>query len=65
MKQTLTHDEVIALLKKLQGSKPLRAFAPEVGVSAGYLSGVYAGKYGIGEKLLGALNLQLVYKKVA
>ena len=53
----LTHAEVLARLKKLQGDRSLRDFAEALGISAPYLSDIYLGHRGVGPKLLKILNL--------
>ena len=46
--KTLTHEKVVARLKKLQNGRTAEDFAQEIGFSGGYLSDVYAGKRGLG-----------------
>ena len=53
----MTHKQVLARLKKLQNGRTLVVFGQEIGVTAGYLSDVYAGKRGLGEVLLTYLRL--------
>jgi hypothetical protein len=57
MAKTLTHDAVIARLKKMQKGKTLTSFAAELAISPAYLCDVYAGKRGLGGKILGRLGL--------
>lgn len=57
MTKRMTHQQVISRLKKMQGKRTLQVFGAEIGVTAGYLSDVYAGKRGLGEVLLGYLRL--------
>jgi len=55
--KTLSHEKVLARLKKLQNGRTLTAFGQEIGVSAGYLSDVYRGKRGLGEIICGYLKI--------
>ena len=55
--QTLTREAVIERMKAAQGERSLRQFAIEIGVSAAYLSDVYLGKRGIGQKILKHLKI--------
>lgn len=53
----LTHDEVIAALRKRQGSLTLRQFALKLDLSAAYLSDVYRKNREPGKKILKHLGL--------
>lgn len=44
MTKCLTMDDVIAILKKKQGDKPLREFAAEIGLHYSRLSAIYNGR---------------------
>lgn len=54
----MTRDEVIAMLKRDQGDKSLRMFAVELGISAPYLSDIYAGKRDPGPAVLNRYRLR-------
>lgn len=53
----MTKAEVIKLIRKMQGSASIRAFAREIGVSAAYLSDIYHNKRNPGPRVLEALRL--------
>lgn len=53
----LTQIDLISRLKEMQGDKSLREFATALGVSAPYLSDVYAGNRSIGPKLCRKLGV--------
>ena len=55
--QKLTHDDLIARLKQLQGDRSLREFAEALGVSAPYLSDIYNGNRKIGNKICRKLKV--------
>lgn len=57
MKKNMTHEDVIAWMKKIQNGRSLAIFGKEIGVSAGFLSDVYCGKRGLGNKILTFLHL--------
>ena len=65
MQKTLSHDQVLMLLRKRQGSRSLRAYAKELGITVAYLSKVLRGEMGIGPKLLEAMQLEAVYRNRA
>ncbi len=54
----LTQDDVLALLRKKQGTDSLRAFATSLGISAAYLSDVYNKNRQPGGKLLKVLGVR-------
>ena len=53
----LTREEVVKKLKEKQGTRSLRRFAEELGISAAYLSDIYLGRRGVGPKVLQFLGL--------
>jgi len=59
-KTKLSHEDVVAILKEKQGSKSLRGFAEELGISAPYLSDIYRGNRGIGPAILNKIGLDRV-----
>ena len=56
-----TIEEVLHLMKDIQGDKPLSAFAEEIGVSKQYLSNVFNGRKSPSSRLL----RQFGYSRVA
>lgn len=58
MAKIVTHDAVIARLKKMQGDRSIREFADELRVSAMLLSQIYRGKRGIGKRIAKRLKLK-------
>jgi len=54
----LSHDDVLAALRKKQGSLTLRQFAVKLGVSAAYISDVYRKNRQPGRKLLKVLGFE-------
>lgn len=71
MAKALKHADVVEALKKRQGSKSLREFARELGISAPYLSDIYRGHRGVGPAILKTIGLTrkttviTVYEKTA
>lgn len=55
--KTYTKEQVIAKLRAKQGRKRAGKFAEEIGVSAPYLSDVYAGNRAPGGKILDFMGL--------
>ena len=54
----MNREQVIALLRKRQGSQSLREFAEALGVSAGYLSDIYCGNRAPGPAILRILGIE-------
>lgn len=67
MTKNLNLDQVIALMKKLQGNRTNKDFAAQLGISGQFLGDIYAGKREPGEKALATLGLtkRTVYQKTA
>lgn len=65
----LTVDEVIAMLRKEQGSLSLRGYAVKIGITPGYLSDLYKGNRTPGQTILSRFGLAkktvTLYEKVA
>lgn len=59
-KKKLTHDEVVAMLKKRQGDLSLRRFAKELRITAPHLSDIYRGNRHVGPKILEQFGLEKV-----
>lgn len=57
MKHSLTLAQVLALLRKRQGDRSVRAFAGELGVSHVYLLHIYSGKREPGPVVLEQLGI--------
>lgn len=53
----ISHDEVLAALRRKQGHRSLREFAVDLGISAAYLSDVYSKNRQPGKKLLKSLGM--------
>jgi hypothetical protein len=51
-KKTITHQEVIELIRKGQAEKTLREYGAEIGISSSFLSDIYAGTRNPGPKIL-------------
>lgn len=49
---------LISILRKKQGNKSLREFAPSIGISAAYLSDVYSGRRQLGPAILSFLKMK-------
>jgi transcriptional regulator with XRE-family HTH domain len=49
---TMTQEEVIALIKATQGDKSLREYAKEIGVTAPYINDIYQGRRSPGPAIL-------------
>lgn len=64
MRKRLSHSDLIELLKKRQGKRPVRAFARELGISHVYLMHIYAGRRDPGLAVLSKLGLEreIVYR---
>lgn len=63
--KTLTHADVVKVLKARQGSQSAAKFSKSIGVSAQYLSDIYLNKCQIGPGVLSKLGLtkELRYRK--
>lgn len=55
--KTYSRDEVVDMLKKLQGKRSIRIFARDVMISAPYLSDIFNGNREPGPKILNLLKL--------
>ena len=63
MKQ-FTREQLIEFMQKRQGPRTAKEFAEELGISAAYLSDIYAGKREPGPTVLEKLSLEkdVVYR---
>lgn len=58
MAKQMTVAQLVSYLRAKQGNRTAKAFAVELGISAAYLSDVYAGRREPGDKILSRLNLE-------
>ncbi len=65
--KSLNKTELLQLMRKKQGSRTAKEYAEELGISAVYLSDIYAGRRDPGPAVLDALQLErdIVYKPLA
>jgi transcriptional regulator with XRE-family HTH domain len=54
----MTHEQVIALMRKKQGKRTAKEFAAELEISQAYLSDIYQHKRDPGESVLEKLGLK-------
>ena len=59
-KKQLTREEVVSLMRSLQGDRTAAAFAEELEISPSYLSDIYAGKRDPGPSVLEKLGFETV-----
>jgi hypothetical protein len=58
MKKALTQSDLVALMKKRQGARSVRAFALELGLSNTMIGAIYENKTEIGDKVAGRLGFE-------
>jgi hypothetical protein len=65
-KTLMTSDEVIAILKGMQGERTNVAFAEELGISNAHLGEIYKGSRNIGKTVADVLGIEAetMYRKV-
>jgi transcriptional regulator with XRE-family HTH domain len=67
MQKTLTHDELVALLRKKQGKRTQGEFSQELGCTQSHLSEIYSGIRKPNDQILELLGLEIdrIYRRTS